>query len=774
MGKWSTLPKLRTDLTVSEQESDGQKYVIIKDPITARYFRLREPEYYLIRQFDGQSSFPNIVQRFKDKFDLTITAGAVEKFAEKIDSLCFFEGSKAEYEVSSSRYRGQKHKTLLTRLLFIKLKAFNPDRLLKQMIPPLRFLFTPIGVSFMTVFMLLGAYIYSANFAYFRFDPTRLYHFSSLLTIFISLSLIIFAHEFAHALTCRYFGGNVREMGFLLLYFQPCFYANLSDSWMFERKSSRLAVIWAGLFFQMVIFALAVLGWRITVIGTFPNNVFWLVANTCFLTLLFNINPLIKLDGYYLLSELVNIPNLRSRSFGYFNWLVKKILGVTEEKLLATPREKRVYWFYTILAGLYSAFLIIYVAVLVYRFLVGGLGGTGFILFLCFVILIIKEPFIRTFRFLTSREVMTKFASKPRRLTIGIIVLVLVILLVFVIPFNRRVGGDIVIRPLAEYTITIQSQQGLLELNYRQGGTTPSYNTEHILLSSGDLSVLQLTPRVNEGDNIHKGETLAVILSNQVSSNLNAAKAELERLRGELALAQSPPKPEEVATSSAAADAARAAYEQKQKDLERQRSLYDKKLISKQEYEKFESDLDIARSTWEESEARLKLLKSPPKPEEVAIIKSKIATQEANISYLLSQAAAQVIVSPIDGEVVALYRGQLLFKVAAMAQVEAAIPVTDNFLEYIKSGAAIRLKVRTFPGRTFNGVVTHISRSANDAAYNDNRARFDVFASMDNKDRLLQDGMSGYAKVFSGKASLFTLAAEKVRSFIRVEFWSWW
>ena len=74
----------------------------------------------------------------------------------------------------------------------------------------------------------------------------------------------------------------------------------------------RYMVIWAGLFFQMVLFAMAVFGWRMTVIGTGVNHLFWLTANVCFLMLLFNFNPLIKLDGYYFLSEWVNIPNLRS------------------------------------------------------------------------------------------------------------------------------------------------------------------------------------------------------------------------------------------------------------------------------------------------------------------------------------------------------------------------------------------------------------------------------------------------------------------------------
>ncbi|MFW9842866.1 MAG: efflux RND transporter periplasmic adaptor subunit, partial [Candidatus Thorarchaeota archaeon] len=184
--------------------------------------------------------------------------------------------------------------------------------------------------------------------------------------------------------------------------------------------------------------------------------------------------------------------------------------------------------------------------------------------------------------------------------------------------------------------------------------------------------------------------------------------------------------------------------------------------------------LNVARSNLEESEAKLLLLKSPPKPEEVDILKSKIITQEATISLLMSQEAAQVITSPITGMVTALFRDDLLFKISDMSPVEVAIPVTDNYLEYVEPEAAVSTKVRTYPERVFEGTVTHIANSADDGEYKDNRARFFVHAVVNNDDGLLRDGMSGYAKISCGRSSLFTLIMDRIRAFIRVEFWSWW
>jgi putative peptide zinc metalloprotease protein len=773
MNEWQIPARLRDDLVVSEQETDGQKFFILKDPVTFRYFRLREPEYYLIRQFDGKTDCDTIAQRLRDKFKLNISAEAVEKFAQRVDELYFFEGGKAEYEISSGRYLSRTRKSLFSNILFIKLKAFNPDRLLNFLLPITRFLFRPWAIALMVLFIFAGFFTYSANWAYFKFDPTGLYSVGSLLIVIVSIAVLILLHEFAHALTCKFHGGQVHEMGLLLLYFQLCFYTNLSDSWMFKRKSHRLAVIWAGLFFQMVLFAMAVFGWRVTVIGTGINHLFWLTANVSFLMLLFNFNPLIKLDGYYFLSEWVNIPNLRNKSFAYMRHCIKRVIGVSS-LTDASRREKRTYFWYMLLAGAYSVLLITIVAYIVYRFLIDNLSGFGFILFLILLAVIFKRPIVRGIRFVVNREVIRALVFKKRNIIVGSVLIVAAIIILFAIPIPRQVGGDITIRPMSEYTITLFSGQGLLELKLRRGGQDRNFKTEHIQLSTGELSVLQLTPLVSEGDDVQVGDTLAAIMSNEVSSGLTSARAELERLQGELALAQSPPKPEEIATAQAAVNAARANVEQLEKDIQRNQSLHEKKLISRQELEQSQALLKISLSYLEETEAKLLLLKSPPKKEEVDILKSQIASQEADISYLMSQEAAQVITSPIKGIVTTLYRENLLFKISKMSQVEVAIPITDNYLEFVETGAEVRLRARTYPNRTFVGNVSHIASSADNSDYDDNRARFAIHAVLGNSNLLLRDGMSGYAKISCGSASLASIIVERVKALIRVEFWSWW
>src|SRR5439155_2123288 len=124
-------------------------------------------------------------------------------------------------------------------------------------------------------------------------------------------------HEFAHGLTCKHYGGEVHEIGFLLMFFIPCFYCNVSDAWLFDRKSKRLWVTFAGAYCDLCLWAVAVFVWRLTVADTMVYYVAWVALSVCGARIFFNFNPLLKLDGYYLLSDWVEIPNLRQRSWAF-------------------------------------------------------------------------------------------------------------------------------------------------------------------------------------------------------------------------------------------------------------------------------------------------------------------------------------------------------------------------------------------------------------------------------------------------------------------------
>ncbi len=764
--------KLRSDLVVSQAVIDGATVYNIKDPLTGSYFRLREPEYWLIQQLDGKTSPEELARKFQEQFQLSITPEAVTQFIGTLRKLFFLEDSRSEQELSRMSAAATQKKSLFSRLLFIKLKAFSPGKFLDFLTAAYRPFHSRFWFAVETATILFGFGLLIANSKYFYVDLMELFSLSSLVAIVLSLFIIISLHEFAHAVVCRYYGGEVKEIGFLLLYFQPCFYSDLSDAWLFEKKSQRLAVTWAGPFFQFFLLAVAVIVWRVTVPGTFVNEVARIITVICWLTVLFNFNPLIKLDGYYLLSDWLDIPNLRKKSFAYLSNVFKRvILGWPIEPLPATKREKRIFLLYALLAVAYSAFLIFYVVVIVARFLIAKFGGIGLLLLSAVLLFTLRTTIGKVIRGTVQHiRYMKTLLKHPKRLVTQLVVVAVVLVVLFVIPFPHHVSGDVVVRPIEEFTLLL-NEFGLLERNYRRGGAQPENKSSYLQMTSNEMAALDLVPRVQDGEHVKPGDTLAVLVSNQVIKEIIANTALLDKFQSELALLKSPPKKEEIAELEAEVAAAQANYNQYLRELNRIRGLAEKNMATQEELEAAQAAVEIAKAELTNKQTRLELLKAPPKPEEEAVLLAEIKKQQAKVDFLKTQQDAQSILSPIEGTVAAYQSEDKVLSVVDNRRVETLLPVNDFNINLVECGQRVKLKVRSYPKRLFTGEVVYVPQKAHII---DGQAQFLVSVVYDNEEGLLRDGMTGYAKIVVGKSSLFNLIKRKVTSILRVEFWSLW
>ncbi|MEE8404951.1 MAG: hypothetical protein V3S17_06135 [candidate division Zixibacteria bacterium] len=746
--------------------------VNVADPITARFFRLREPEYWLAEQLDGASSPESIARRFQAKFQLNIQKEDVAAFVEQLDKLFFLETNRSEQEISRASYQTRREESLFSRLLFIRLKAFDPTKLLNILVKLYRPFHSLFWFVLATLVIIAGIVLFAANQSQFSFSISAIFNFGSIVAIVISLFIIVILHEFSHAIICRYFGGEVREIGFLLMYFQPCFYSNLSDAWLFEKKSHRLAVTAAGPYFQMILFAFAVGVWRVTMIGSFVNNIAYLIILVTFITFLFNFNPLIKLDGYYLLSDWLDIPNLRSKAFAYIGNLFKRrFLGWPIEKLETTARERRIFFWYAFLALLYSGGLIGFILYLVGSFLIAQYGGAGFLLLTALLSFSLRKN-IGSLISGTAQHLiyMKNIFKQPLRLLKYVTGLAIFVVAFFIIEFPHRVSGEVSIKPIVEFNLRL-NEFGLLESKLHRGGDNPESKSSYLQMASTDMAVLELVPRVKDGQFVIPGDTLATLTSNQVSNDILGANSELERLEGLLALLRAPPKKEEVEEATAQVESAKTKVEQLQRNYNRVKELLSKKLETTAKLESAESSLEISKSELSNKKATLALLKSPPRPEEEVVILADISKQKARLQFLDEQLAAQVIIAPIEGIISAIPGNSNLMSLVDNRQVEILVPVSDFDIHLIELDMPVMLKVRSSPNKVFTGKVVHIPREATEL---DNRAFFMVSVVAENEDDLLYDGMTGYAKIEIGTRSLYNLALRKVSSFIRVEFWSWW
>ena len=276
--------------------------------------------------------------------------------------------------------------------LYLRFKLLDPDRLLTWLLPRLRIFFTRTFLILSAGLILLGVVLTSANSIEIARDLPRLFQFSSALLIWITILVMASTHEFAHGLACKRYGGEVHEMGFMLLFFMPALYCNVSDAWLFPEKRKRMAVVFAGAYPELVFWAFGTVIWRLTPPDTIPHYLALLVMATLGVKTFFNLNPLLKLDGYYLLSDYLEIPNLRKKAGDYVKALLRGRFGVRKE---LSRRERRIFFVYGVLSGAYSIFILYFIAVWVGGFLIDRYQGFGFVLFVAVLALLFRNPLKR-------------------------------------------------------------------------------------------------------------------------------------------------------------------------------------------------------------------------------------------------------------------------------------------------------------------------------------------------------------------------------------------
>ncbi len=325
------LYSLRPELEFSRQTQHGSSYVVVKDPITFRYFQFHETHAVisailaLVRSpIDIETLSAIVSERVGAKVNPTSLERLLHSFDQKL--LLDTPATRAKLEADS----GPKARNDDTNLLYERLVSVNAEAVFEWLFPKVRWCFTP-AFNVFAVFIILCGFAIT-----FQYGDRMARQFLSLLSLhgILMVSVVVYCvtmmHEFAHGLTCRYFGGKVREVGFMLIYFMPALYCNVSDAWMFTERRQRIWVMAAGGYFQLIVWGMATVVWRVVAEDTIISSIALCAILFSGVQTLFNFNPLIKLDGYYILSDYLEIPNLRAKAFR----AVHAWIGGTAEPLL--------------------------------------------------------------------------------------------------------------------------------------------------------------------------------------------------------------------------------------------------------------------------------------------------------------------------------------------------------------------------------------------------------------------------------------------------------
>jgi putative peptide zinc metalloprotease protein len=478
----SQAPKLRGDLTLVEQTYRGEQSYIVKDPKTRKYFRFRPVEVSVIQLFDGLRS-PAEVAAALAEAGLRVSAGAVEGFANKLKGMGLLERTVGERSVLlMERLRAQRRQRLAgpagQRDIFrLRWSMGDPDQFMNRTMPYLRWMYSR---SFLTASVLLFALYFlviASKWGDFTTALGDLYHLRysawELFVFWCTATIIIVIHELGHGYTCKYFGGEVHEIGAMLLYFEPAFFCNVNDSWTFPELKARLWVTAAGSWIQFVAAGLASLVWWATPPDTLVSHV--TLSAMLFggvTTILMNANPLIPLDGYFALSDYLEVPNLRQRAFGYLGWVAKaRVLGLDLPAPAADEREQRIFLSYSLLAVAYIASIMLMIAGTVYGWLDQALGLLGIVLFGLMLWMMTRSALRTVGQTLAAAWRGARARAVARRLRDRLLLTTLALIIIgAIIPRPITVTGPFVAVPALSVTLTAPDS-GLVGRVYVREGT---------------------------------------------------------------------------------------------------------------------------------------------------------------------------------------------------------------------------------------------------------------------------------------------------------------
>jgi putative peptide zinc metalloprotease protein len=319
----SMVPPLRRDLKVTPISIRGRPAYVVKDPLSLQYFRWGEKELHLSTLLDGKKTGDQLLSLMQEAFpdydyDADDLRLAIVQFMNA--GLFLTDGTVAQnihHQRKQGLKKAKKSKLWLTipgKLISFKITLFDPDLLLLRMSRKLAFLWTWKAVAVLLGMMAVSGWLLARDTGSLAARMPNIFGWENLFIIWIVMILVKIVHEFGHGLACKHFGGEVHEMGAMFILFSPFLFCNATDSWVFTDKWKRIIVNFGGIYLELFLAAVAAALWVLTPPGLF-NQVCFNVALVCsVMTVFFNVNPLMKFDGYYALSDWAEVPNLKERA----------------------------------------------------------------------------------------------------------------------------------------------------------------------------------------------------------------------------------------------------------------------------------------------------------------------------------------------------------------------------------------------------------------------------------------------------------------------------
>lgn len=497
--------RLRPSTQISRQHYRGERWYVVRDPAGNQYHRLSSAAYRFVGLLDGSRTVSEAWDTAGGVLaDDAPTQPEVVQILSQLHAANLLEADiTADAGVLLRRHKQMMKRRVQGRLmnvLFPRIPLWDLDKFLVRWLPVMRLVLSKFGAILWLTVVIAGIAALVPEWGRLKTAASNAIEPGNWPWLWATFCIIKLIHELGHAFSCRRFGGEVHELGIMFLVFVPAPYVDASSAWSLPSKWQRMFVGMGGMIFELFVAAICAFIWKYTDPTTLLSK---LAYNTMFIasvtTILFNANPLLRYDGYYILSDLLEIPNLRQKSMEYSMGLIKRHIFRIKSPIPLPPPGQRVWLFvYAIASGIYR----IFVGVMIILVVSNQVPVLGILMALGGVITWLVVPVAKVLNYLLLQPELHR--KRGRAIAFSAVVAAGIIVLVGLIRFPVRFDVTGYVEPESKLT---------------RRARTAGF-VDNIL--------------VKDGQHVRKGQTLLVCSDKELESKIKKTQAEIEMLQAQI------------------------------------------------------------------------------------------------------------------------------------------------------------------------------------------------------------------------------------------------
>jgi putative peptide zinc metalloprotease protein len=462
-GLWQRIagvrPRLNPHITIRRHYYRNERWYLLQDPISERHFRLTPAAYQLISRFDGEHSLEALWQRSQQSTRHPLEKRAIIRLLMQLQGgrVLRQDPQSEALKLLERRERPRPWLRQLRNPLSLRLPLWDPDKMLNRLLPLLQPLFSRVAMGVWLVVVLSGLLQAALHWEAITGNVTsQLLAADNLLLMAAVYLLMKLFHEAAHGFATKHWGGEVHQVGVMLLALIPMPYVDASAANGFAERRARVAVGAAGIMVELLLASLGLWLWLASAPGWVNAAAYNMMLIGGLSTLLVNGNPLLRFDAYYVFADLIDIPNLSSRANQYLGYLLQRYLFGLEDADSPAQTDWERGWFiaYGIIAFFYR-FFILFTIIL---FVAERYSLVGQVLAIWALVGMVILPLAKQIKFLFTSQRLAKRRTRALLMSASVIGLFSLVLFVIPAPYATHVEGVVLPPDGAEVRAGVQGE----------------------------------------------------------------------------------------------------------------------------------------------------------------------------------------------------------------------------------------------------------------------------------------------------------------------------